>query len=554
MANLEDLEKRIAKLEEQNKDNLKMFGRSYSQYGNSNSDFLIKTKGQVKIQWGSKFIDLIKDGKINVESDFIYSVDSTDDIGVKDGIYIIDEGKSVILQLNSKQYPIIGEIGTTYVSFVENQETNSDAKHNALVNIGFIHESLDTVDSNSLQNGIIYVESTQKLYTITNGNLSEFSINIPNPFTQQFIIAKNDSNEGALVIEGDGINNSLAFNTLHIYSESGTSYIDSSGNVSFIIGQSQKINVTDNYISFNDTVQADEIQSKGASFTNGYRLYILGGQSTLEVDNLIVRNGLDIDVVNKESKYNSYWISNKNNVISNVKIVTDDDYPVLNMTAKNEQSIAENTPIVYNAFEIHLKYENKYSVGNLLMLYMDLEDDIVECPCIVRVSESSYIVVEFAAGYATSTCDVNNIVDEYSNLVGRTIFYISNLVDNSQEMIYKVSNNGLNILSLESKETTRKMFDATSPQSGIVYKTHSKFGNLKDLSLLKIINDDECEITGDGLYSEQIYCKEGAYTNETTLNVSDYSSKFATTKWVTDYLDDNIESKVNKILENNGLI
>jgi hypothetical protein len=133
---------------------------------------------------------------------------------------------------------------------------------------------------------------------------------------------------------------------------------------------------------------------------------------------------------------------------------------------------------------------------------MDLEDDIVECPCIVRVSESSYIVVEFAAGYATSTCDVNNIVDEYSNLVGRTIFYISNLVDNSQEMIYKVSNNGLNILSLESKETTRKMFDATSPQSGIVYKTHSKFGNLKDLSLLKIINDDECEITGDGLYSE----------------------------------------------------
>jgi hypothetical protein len=41
-------------------------------------------------------------------------------------------------------------------------------------------------------------------------------------------------------------------------------------------------------------------------------------------------------VVNKESKYNSYWISNKNNVISNVKIVTDDDYPVLNMTAKNE--------------------------------------------------------------------------------------------------------------------------------------------------------------------------------------------------------------------------
>ena len=69
---IESLQKRLSELESQNKQNLSMFGRSYSQVGNSNSDFLIKTKGQVKIQWGSKFIDLIKDGKINVDSKFIY--------------------------------------------------------------------------------------------------------------------------------------------------------------------------------------------------------------------------------------------------------------------------------------------------------------------------------------------------------------------------------------------------------------------------------------------------------------------------------------------------
>ena len=69
---LESLKKRIETLESKasDKNSLQMFGRSYSQAGSSNSDFVIKTKGQVKIQWGSKFIDLIKDGKINVNSKF----------------------------------------------------------------------------------------------------------------------------------------------------------------------------------------------------------------------------------------------------------------------------------------------------------------------------------------------------------------------------------------------------------------------------------------------------------------------------------------------------
>ena len=39
---------------------VQLFGRSYNQYGDSDTDVIIKTKGQVKIQWGAKFIDLIK--------------------------------------------------------------------------------------------------------------------------------------------------------------------------------------------------------------------------------------------------------------------------------------------------------------------------------------------------------------------------------------------------------------------------------------------------------------------------------------------------------------
>lgn len=45
-------------------DKINLFGKIFSSVGSSDSNFLIKTKGDVKIQWGNKFIDLIKNGKI----------------------------------------------------------------------------------------------------------------------------------------------------------------------------------------------------------------------------------------------------------------------------------------------------------------------------------------------------------------------------------------------------------------------------------------------------------------------------------------------------------
>ena len=42
-----------------------LFGRVYEVIGDSSSDLLLKTKGQLKVQYGNKYIDLIKNGNIN---------------------------------------------------------------------------------------------------------------------------------------------------------------------------------------------------------------------------------------------------------------------------------------------------------------------------------------------------------------------------------------------------------------------------------------------------------------------------------------------------------
>nr|DAR42895.1 MAG TPA: hypothetical protein [Caudoviricetes sp.] len=117
-----NVEKEITQLKdkvnnlEKNKKNI-ISGSSYNNIGTSSSDFLIKTRGKVKIQCGSKFIDLIKDGKINADSKFIYK---ENEIGVKDGIYVLEdeENTKVVLQIDGVKIDLKDPVGSTYVSFL----------------------------------------------------------------------------------------------------------------------------------------------------------------------------------------------------------------------------------------------------------------------------------------------------------------------------------------------------------------------------------------------------------------------------------------------------
>lgn len=161
---LEKLEKEVADLK---KESLSMFGRTYSQVGDSSQDLVLNTRGQVKIKYGNKFIDLIKNGSINVDTQFIFTANDSDSIGSKDGIYILDD-KSTYLKYKGETINL-SEVG---VSFSENQESSPEQKLNALRNIGFYCTEFN---ENSVQNGIIYLESDQKLYYVKDGVLIDIS-------------------------------------------------------------------------------------------------------------------------------------------------------------------------------------------------------------------------------------------------------------------------------------------------------------------------------------------------------------------------------------------
>lgn len=298
-----------------------LFGRSYTTVGSSDSDYLIKTKGQIKVQWGSKFIDLIKDGKINIDSSIINSVKSKDKIGSSNGIYVTPDGQ-VYLRVGENILALAGE--TTFISFLAEQTTDSTQKYTALKNIGFIYEGLDSLNENSLQNGIIYIEDTQKLYIVQNGNLVEYTAPMSSSISSSFTISKDDSSIGALVINGEGIENSLAFNSLYIYSTSTESIINSTKDLTVEIEDSPLVFINSDSIKASVGISAPSISS------NNFEVYTEGLKTTLTVDRIVtkeLKNSSDAftsvssDLWNNSTllqDFTTIWTINSDNTITGI--------------------------------------------------------------------------------------------------------------------------------------------------------------------------------------------------------------------------------------------
>lgn len=502
---LQQLKQRIASLEAQKN---VLFGNSYSSAGSSSSDYLIKTRGKVKIQIGNKFIDLLKDGKINVDSKFIFK---EKEVGSKDGIYIIGDGEDakVIISIGGSQIDLKGEVGTTYVSFLGTQETTPEQKHTALQNIGFLYKNVSDVQSNGLKTGIVYVESEQKLYIVQEGQLTEFTIDFPNPYPKQFVLSKSDKDKGALVIKGTGIENSLAFDSLFLYSSGGNTYVDSSGEVYIRLGEEEKILIGESQVVFSNKVISQTFQSKNATESSGFRLYVDQGESTLEIDNLIVRKGSNLSSDSSFNLYSKYWYR-ENNLISDISEMKDPDNP--------DQL----------GYAIDLVYQNKFQVNDSLYAFVSIKQDgdsassQILLPLKVEAlnTETGNIIYVSLQQALISEEDYKKLTFDkvLSALKFQTIFLAGR-----NEPISLIRRDPQNIDLLTSSGFTDEQD---------IKKVQTRVGNVEELNLLGRENNKEVPIKGTGIYSSNSCFLKAQYTSLYELPPQDSSSKFASTEWV----------------------
>ena len=304
---------------------LAMFGKAYDTVGSTNKNLILQTRGDLKVKWGGKYIDLIKNGKINVDVDLLKKVDSKDSI-YKDGLYLVEkeEANEVWLSIGGSIINLLGEVGTTYVSFLSPQEVTSDQKLIALTNAGLYYETLDKAKEAAIKQGIVYIIDEQQFYKVKEGEYSKYEqqLNISDPLIL-----------GQLTINGTsgkifGTNN-LSFGL---------------GNSNYISFNTNKIDVEKEVIVHNDLQSNNYVINK-----DGYRIYIdSNGVSTLEIDKIIIRQLLVYEEII------SVTYSELQRLIKDSKLIPTKKYKIIDfqneweVTSKvqyNDETIPNTNPI-----------------------------------------------------------------------------------------------------------------------------------------------------------------------------------------------------------------
>lgn len=241
-------------------------GTSYETIGSSSSNLLLKCNGTARIQWGNKLIDLIKNGKIasGETQELIFNIQDESKIQ-NDGIYILtkEETSKILVCKDGKKYDLTDV--DLYISASKEQKFTGDQKKQALNNIGLQYRTFADLQNSGIQDGIAYVLENKTLYTVQNGVIEEFEAKL-----KTISVEKEEEQEG-----GDVINGSVK--------------------LTLSVDDFEYILLTNDRITLNKSIhinKAMSIGSEGADENNGYRLYVDGGTSILDVDKIRVREGI----------------------------------------------------------------------------------------------------------------------------------------------------------------------------------------------------------------------------------------------------------------------
>ena len=365
-----------------------LFGKNYQETGKSSSPLLLRSNGEIKLQWGNKFIDLVKNGKINSEAkDCIFTVDTSDEIKAN-GIYLVTEDSSIWINVEGAKTKLSDD-GTTYVSFLTEQKTTPEQKQQALTNLGLIYENIDTLNKANLITGLAYVVESNKLYLIQNGVVSEYQVTLTLPTSGKF----DDLAISNLTIKNNTINSSQLILTIN--------------------------NIP--YLQLNDNILCsvpflvDKLQSVNYNYNkSGFALYQDNGKSVLDIDSLNWRN-IESELPKNQKTYITYTILGDFNIVTEVTDVSSETESLYKLQLKYPNNIPPNLPNYILA-----ELETTYNIF-LLTTKVQVQDNISYNQIVLdkNIPETYQLYVKFSDSstklYSRNDAklfDVNLKVDE----------------------------------------------------------------------------------------------------------------------------------------------
>lgn len=475
-------------------------GKPSNTVGEKDSTLVLRGRS-IKIQWGNKFIDLIKNGKINVDADKILKTAGSVESITSDGIYLV--GESVWAVIGGTKIQIAGDSATTYVSYLVAQETTPEQKKQALTNIGFYYDTYEQAQDAGLTTGIVYVQGDNKLYVVKDGILTEYitTSTSNNASDEETPMEKLYISEYSLMVDGE-------------------EYITCDGD----------INVHKKLII------EDGLMSNGATSSFGYRLYTQYGESYLEVDNLIVRN----TTPDKVSIYPIKYYQEENIILSAVDL--------------------EET----NQLQLTLLQSDKYKVGDILTtsVLLDSEVTITDDETITeQVLTSIDFKIESTEDnktYIVSTEFENLDSNVISSLINKSIFYkkgqlpVARVKDHNYDLFEANSEQELeNINTRIGTISSIPIEDGLiSDYSDVNLGIYSNNAFLKDPRLFSSIQYNTEFKNLNGIYPKYA---EGWYIPNDSNNQT-----IVTSKWVQDRLNPikteitNIKKEINIIKDDIG--
>ena len=299
----------------------KFFGRTYETVGNVSGDLLLKTRGGVKVQIGSSFIDLIKNGKINADIDIIKEASSKDNI-IDNGLYIV---KNVLyVKYQDTVLPLSSSTVENQVSYLPQLNITYEQQIQAQKNIGIYYDTLEEAQQN-INDGYVYIKG-KGLYII----------------------------QSSIPIQ---ITNNNQFSSLNIgldqYTEGITNY---SKNHDFKINNTKLLKLSENSISCEEPLYISKLQD----INNSFYITSSGGKSTLRINNVIADT---ISASSSNNLDNLQYYYNYNNIVTDI---------IDNSVSIDNTDNSINSESLY--YTLYLKYSiNNYQVGDYL--YFNIYDE-----------------------------------------------------------------------------------------------------------------------------------------------------------------------------------